>query len=213
LSVEDFPIESLEWVALGQLFAYCLLCKAAEGKRINFTKETERMVQPSIWGPPLWRVLHTCAERLGKQKFVLLAEDEKRVWLELLRELEFVMPCAVCKKHYKERCKKHACPFPIDSLKRYSGEAFQVAARKWLWELHESVTLSKQRDLSGAPIQSVLLSDLPDIYGAVQTPQFEADLRAFLDTLKDAILMHTVDGAQVRQFRKTMAILRKFIGI
>ena len=167
------------------------------------------MVSPTHWGPPLWRILHSCAERLGNQKFVLLAEDERRAWIQLLRDLDTVLPCAICRTHYRAWCKKVGCPHPIPSFQRRNGEAFREAARIWLWELHEQVNTSRDLPMEGRPA----CSDLPALYGSTTTDALDTDVQLFFTVLKEATLLQQVDGAAIHKFRATLGLLRKLIGV
>ena len=166
------------------------------------------MVSPTHWGPPLWRILHSCAERLGNQIFVLLAEDEKRAWVRILKDLDGVMPCALCRTHYKAWCKQVGASHPISAIQG-RGEEFRVAARTWLWELHEEVNNSRSLPLEGRPA----LSEMPTLYGSRTIDAIDADVQLFFTVLKEAALIHQVDGAAVRQFRASLGLLRKLIGM
>jgi len=51
------------------------------------------------WGPLVWKVLHGLAEKIGTSRSV---DDELREWKRLLTLTADVIPCIVCKEHYKE---------------------------------------------------------------------------------------------------------------
>jgi hypothetical protein len=83
--------------------------------------------QNHIWGPNLWILLHSAAERIGiPQK--RLPQEEIRIWSTLLKSLRFSLPCPLCKKHYNEYINR----YPIISVnKEY--------IRDWLYNLHYEI--------------------------------------------------------------------------
>ena len=60
------------------------------------------MSSPKVWGPALWYILHTYTERLGNQQNQILSTDQRVAWINLLKSVEGVIPCARCRAHYKE---------------------------------------------------------------------------------------------------------------
>ena len=83
--------------------------------------------QSHIWGPELWFLLHSSAERFGHPLSKRLPGEEKRVWTGLLRSLQYTLPCPLCKKHYIAYLAKH----PIVMTKE--------GVRSWLYHLHSEV--------------------------------------------------------------------------
>jgi hypothetical protein len=153
------------------------------------------MANNSEWGPPLWRILHTLAERLGRQASPILVADETRLWAQLLKGVEAVMPCAICRGHYAAWKKAH--PFQ-------HGES-----RKWLWDLHEAVNARR----GVAPEARVAFADLTAIYGARRTRMdLQEDIRIFLAILQKAALTGAVDGGHVRVWKGVLATLRSLLG-
>ena len=58
--------------------------------------------ETTVWGPPLWKVLHTLAE----------LSDNSPLWFDILNSLETFIPCPVCKTHFTEY--KTQNPAPAD---------------------------------------------------------------------------------------------------
>lgn len=83
--------------------------------------------QNSIWGPELWMILHSSAERIGT-KPTHLPKEESRIWIGLLRSLQYSLPCPLCKKHYTA----YSVSFPLPSITKDS-------VRSWLVHLHHQV--------------------------------------------------------------------------
>jgi len=97
---------------------------------------------------------------------------------------------------------------PISTIQG-KGEEFRQAARIWLWDLHEQVNNSRETPIEGRPT----LSELPTLYGSTTTEALDTDVQLFLTVLKEAAFLHQVDGAAIRQFRTSLGLLRKLIGL
>jgi len=93
------------------------------------------------WGPILWSLLHGIAERAGKPVSPLYAEDERKIWLQFFKLTSNIIPCHVCKEHFRIYLEQH----PVDALKRMPTNDFSAWIRHWFWEVHEwvNMTLSK----------------------------------------------------------------------
>jgi len=101
--------------------------------------------QNKIWGPALWLLLHSSAERIGTKVLSRLPQEEKRIWLALLGSLRYSLPCPVCKKHYTKYLFDH--PIPL-----FSKESIRL----WLFSLHSHVNQQPS---------PITLEQLPDHYG------------------------------------------------
>ena len=84
--------------------------------------------QNHIWGPHLWQILHSSAERIGSQTLKRLPQEETRIWNGLLSSLRFSLPCPQCKKHYTTY-------FTTRPINTFSQSFF----REWLFSLHQQV--------------------------------------------------------------------------
>jgi hypothetical protein len=80
--------------------------------------------QNQIWGPNLWRILHSAAECIGTSH-VKLPLEELRIWTGLLSSLRHSLPCPVCKKHFTTY-------FSSNPIKTFNREFI----RDWLYTLH-----------------------------------------------------------------------------
>ena len=83
--------------------------------------------QNHIWGPALWMILHSSAERFGSLLLRRLPKEEIRIWGGLLLSLRYSLPCPACKKHYTEYLSKTPPPMQKEGL------------RAWLHHLHSQV--------------------------------------------------------------------------
>ena len=93
------------------------------------------------WGPILWNLLHGLAEHAGKPVTPLFAEDERKNWIALIKHTAEIIPCHICKEHFRIYLQEH----PIDVLKTMPIHEMPGWIRHWFWEVHEwvNMTLSK----------------------------------------------------------------------
>lgn len=103
--------------------------------------------QNHIWGPHLWLILHSSAEKIDSKQLKLLPEEEKRLWLGLMNSLRFSLPCPLCKNHYNKYFLKH----PITEFNKNF-------MRIWLFNLHNDINIRKQQSIS------LTIENIPEIY-------------------------------------------------
>ena len=104
--------------------------------------------QTHQWGPALWTILHSSAERIGSNHTRYLQHEESRLWSGLLTSLRFSLPCPQCKRHYSDYLQRH--PLPLIS---------QQLIREWLFSLHQEVNQRNQKPCD------VTIENLPVLYG------------------------------------------------
>lgn len=78
--------------------------------------------QNNIWGPHLWIILHSLAERIHSKNHI----EQTRLWSGLLSSLRWSLPCPLCKKHYSE----YYATNKIESI---------THIRVWLYNLHSQI--------------------------------------------------------------------------
>jgi hypothetical protein len=82
-------------------------------------------VDTSIWGPPLWTILHIAAQygpvRGGQAN-----------WMSLLKALRTGIPCPDCAGHYNSWINSH--PLRASLI---PGQSFDIG--KWILDLHNDV--------------------------------------------------------------------------
>jgi hypothetical protein len=93
------------------------------------------LLQRDTWGPCLWKILHTFANRSGSITNKILEDDEAHAWINVFKTLDNIMPCDLCIQHYKAALKKTN----INELLITRG----LARNRWLTEfwynLHNDV--------------------------------------------------------------------------
>jgi hypothetical protein len=116
-----------------------------------------------VWGPSIWKYLHTLAEKIGCQQLNKLQEaDERRLVIQILNSIGICMPCIICRKHYMEWKQQR-------SLKRFENlgqENLKFQIKTWLYELHNKVNENNKK-----PIDLVGFNELSELYGEVNIRQ------------------------------------------
>ncbi len=116
--------------------------------------------QNHIWGPNLWMILHSSAERIGIPKHGRLPQEENRLWTGLLNSLQYSLPCPVCKKHFTA----YIASNPITSITK-------EFIRNWLFNLHSDINNRTGKQ------QTITIEKIPEIYS--QPFNFSAHFNTF----------------------------------
>jgi hypothetical protein len=80
----------------------------------------------SIWGPSLWRVLHSFAFSLNYEKDQSVYSKKKQELLHFIESLQLLLPCEECRLHFQEYIQLH-------NPKKAQNLAY------WTFDLHNSV--------------------------------------------------------------------------
>ena len=103
--------------------------------------------QNHIWGPQLWTILHSSAERIGLPKLSRLPQEESRIWIALLASLRYSLPCPQCKKHYNDYYSSN----PITTFNL-------TTIRSWLYNLHNQVNTRTDKP------NVITIDQIPELY-------------------------------------------------
>ena len=90
------------------------------------------------WGPILWTLLHGLAEHAGKAVTPVFAEEERLTWISLFKLTAEIIPCHVCKEHFRIYLLEH----PINQLKSLPLNQIAPWIKHWFWEVHEWVNMT-----------------------------------------------------------------------
>lgn len=102
-------------------------------------------MESKIWGPPGWFFLHTITFSYPDKP----TYKDKTKFYDFFMNLQYVLPCNICKQHYIENLKEYPISPHLDSKKDLV---------EWLVKIHNSVNVK-----NGKP--QMLLSDVIDKYG------------------------------------------------
>lgn len=132
------------------------------------------------WGPALWLVLHYLAARTGLPRPVQWprlnrADEEMRIWANLLASLRICLPCPRCKQHYNEYLRTHKVDF------KQIGD--------WLWAFHNHVRTSNSQALI------LTIEEARALYGSMDRSAYTKARDVFLDHLRRGMFkrMYTRD--------------------
>lgn len=89
--------------------------------------------QNEEWGPLLWLLLHTLAEKAGRQTNMLTLGDEQRAWPLFVKTLPPIIPCPFCRDHLQEYINKNPFTLPMDYFE------WKTYIPQYFYDLHESV--------------------------------------------------------------------------
>ena len=81
----------------------------------------------SIWGPPLWHVLHCISFNYPVNPTI----QQKRQYRQFILSLQHVLPCIYCRQNFKKNIKK-ICLRQIDLKNRNNFS-------RWVYKLHNHV--------------------------------------------------------------------------
>ncbi len=89
--------------------------------------------QNEEWGPLLWLILHTLAEKAGRQDSLITRGDEIRAWPLFLKTIQPMIPCPFCRLHFEDYVQKHPFNLPMDYYE------WKTYIPKYFYDLHEDV--------------------------------------------------------------------------
>ena len=89
--------------------------------------------QNEEWGPLLWLLLHTFAEKAGKQDNSITRSDEQRAWPLFVKELAPIIPCPYCREHFQQYLKANPFQPPTNYYE------WRTYIPDYFYTLHESV--------------------------------------------------------------------------
>ena len=162
----------------------------------NISIESLGVPKNSEWGPVLWQLLHGVAQQIGKTPVKQMLTDQRREFILVLRYIENIMPCPLCRQHYHQWRFTH----PIDKFP--DGQEFFTSVRQWLFELHENVNKSRNIE-SGISLES-----LSTLYKTIDLKQKLGELSALLER---AVRLRAVESEKVKSFQKHFTFLIRFL--
>ena len=147
----------------------------------------------------MWKMLHGIAEALGNQPVAMLATDEAHEIVFLLRDVEKIMPCQLCRNHYHQWRKDH----PLEELDKLRGYMLKTGVREWLYNLHENV--NKSRGIESG----ITLEQIPDMYKNIDFKEAWGD---FYTQIKSSTEIGLVSQTVLQAFHRRFGMLRKLVG-
>ena len=150
------------------------------------------MANPNEWGPILWKIVHICSVNLGKERNSLLQKDQINYYNNFTKQIGFILPCKVCRKHYYDYALKHKKTIEYDELKEYSIQYFL--------NLHNEV--NKEKD------KPIFTRDDYQIYTTYRTSDLNSSIKEFESLFKNYILYKYISSEVLRDFLLSLQKLR-----
>ena len=88
-------------------------------------------MDPNIWGSHAWLFLHTITLNYPENP----TKFDKEHYKNFFENLSHVIPCDVCRDHYKQNIRKH--PIQLES---------KESLAKWLHNIHNLVNVKNNKD-------------------------------------------------------------------
>jgi hypothetical protein len=146
--------------------------------------------QNDIWGPELWMILHSAAERIGTSH-VKLPQEELRLWTNLLTSLRFSLPCPICKKHFTA----YLLSTPIKTFNR-------EFIRNWLYNIHCQVNDRTEKGVE------ITIDQIPEIYS--KPFNFSAHFRVVSEQMNRALRLGWSSHADIQKSVRFFEELKRF---
>ena len=146
--------------------------------------------QNHIWGPNLWMILHSAAERIGSSH-VKLPREELRIWTGLLMSLRFSLPCPVCKKHFTT----YLASTPIVNFNR-------EFVRTWLYNIHCQVNDRTEKRAE------ITIEQIPEIYS--KPFNFSAHFRVVAEQMNRALRLGWSSRDDIQKSARVFEELKRF---
>ena len=146
--------------------------------------------QNHIWGPNLWMILHSAAERIGGSH-VKLPQEELRIWAGLLSSLRHSLPCPVCKKHFTTY-------FSSTPVKMFNREFIRI----WLYDLHCQVNDRTEKKVD------ITIEQISEIYS--KPFNFSAHFRIVTEHMNRALRLGWSSRDDIQKSARFFEELKRF---
>jgi hypothetical protein len=156
--------------------------------------------QNHIWGPSLWRILHSLTERIGQITPRQSLKEEQRLWVALLNMIKIVLPCPLCKKHYNEYFKNNIPYIFINTSKNLKDDM-----RNWLYTLHSQVNERLNKSVV------ININDLPGTYSGYSN--WINDIAIIASQMKKGIPVNLIAKDDMIRVIKLIREMMSFYGV
>lgn len=152
------------------------------------------MADPKEWGKVVWNIIHTVCEHLGDSTNITLQQDEIRYFKAFQNKLFYILPCKICRNHYKEYL-KNTRNVQYNELKNYG--------RDYFFNLHNIIRVSKGEELFKK-------EDLELRYN-YSKEDFNTIIREFNILYSKYTNLRYISFDELKDFNRILTILRRFI--
>lgn len=156
-------------------------------------------LQREAWGPRFWTILHTFAECSGSQTTLIQSNDEADAWIYIVRALPFVLPCPLCRQHFREWMTQRR----LDHLRTITHEVRRAFLREWVWGCHNRVN-----EMTGKT--SPVLESCVELY---PRRSIEKEVQELAGMFRLALDQRQLKPEDVTRWKQGLARLRIIYGI
>lgn len=164
-------------------------------------KDTSELLQPTEWGPILWKLLHCMAERVGGTGSTIIDTDQANYFETVLTMLPVIIPCQECQAH----AAAYLSANPVPTLRGLYGQTLRSTVREWLFTFHNAVRTNNQ--------QAILVQTIEEcsaLYQDCMMPKCE--YTALVQTVAAAVRLGWVPIEQWRKWYSNIERLRIIAG-
>ena len=157
-------------------------------------------VEPGVWGPLLWHLLHITAEKLGRTGNVILDADAATYISYIMTHLPDILPCPDCRTHAKGYLFEHKF-----DVRGKVGSVLQTYVREYLFSFHNAVRARKS--------QSIMFATVDDCAAYYNGMTFNTeDERRLAEVYKAALAQRLVRSDHYKQWMGILRRLRLLVG-
>lgn len=151
------------------------------------------MADPKEWGSLLWKIIHSTCAHLGNNTNAILQRDELTYFKAFQRKLFYIIPCKICRTHYKEYM-INIKDVKYDEIKEYSTNYY--------YNLHNKINSSNNKPLFKK-------EDL-EIYNYSKN-EYNNLLTELNELYSKYIKLRYISFDELNDFNRILRILRNFI--
>jgi hypothetical protein len=95
-------------------------------------KDRHIALPPTVWGPIFWNTIHIVALGYSQNP----TEEEKMAAKQFYESLQYVIPCPICRVHYKS----NLAEMPVDAALGNRSDLIE-----WTWRMHNKVNVQLEK--------------------------------------------------------------------
>ena len=152
------------------------------------------MADPKEWGPLVWKILHIVSENLGKNTVPIIQKDEMTYYKALQRKVYYILPCKLCREHYREHFK---------NIRDVEYSKFKETSKTFFLDLHNSVNMRNST-------KQFTFDDL-NIYTQYSKNDLDNLLSEFATLYRKYTNLRYIAYDELKDFNRILTLLRKFI--
>jgi len=152
------------------------------------------MADPKEWGPTLWKIIHIVSEQLGKNTNIIMQKDEMTYYKAFQRKVYYILPCKICRIHYKEYMK---------NIKDIEYADFKKHSKIFYLNLHNELNIRNSSN-------QFTFEEL-DTYKQYTKDDLNKILTEFTTLYRKYTNLKYITYDEFKDFNRILILLRRFI--